>query len=690
MGLTESRVRSLVRLFIFCIHFYSITALANDFSSFELLNGINGGSDIFRTILNEYSNNYQNIAQNEAQRILAQKDLTIVGGLNSIGLSYHRPFTNFNFSISRTLAPDLFDAKRWIVTDMCSIEIDASKFLSKLKNKKIINISDKNLLAYAGIFFKRDYTWIHYAESYESGLTTHFEKLFFPFTKLSKNKISTLDNNEIIFREDKLSSSIGALATAPIYQGISAAIGGYSKFQILSKLEVINYDDIDRPYIQISREKFKSTSIGLSAELQIDLLKILKIKLFGMESSFDRSESYKIYLNIPKLEMLEWAEANPKSNAIDIILTNKDPNISFLSDFIISEEKRSTVKTTHKYNFLLLGATKQAQTEQVEILSSGKLKKFFKHNFEKIKFQEDILSKLFASLIYTLTQTEASAAKLVSETKRITIEYEDELNLIDSRDDLTLADDHSKISLTFNNEFSSKQNKKAQKNLKNKLIHNIEYFSSTNLELQKKIQTSDQLTPFDFQSKFLVNSQGLRYFNSLSVDYVLDNLNAICDQFPKNKFFNFRNLFDHCKNSLSNDYMDYVKDLTHNRVSIKMIDDCEAKSARLYFSPGKKRSFIKQCLMNISIKLNQNLNDIPMWSLKNLVVGLGNNVEDKVYFYNLFGIENVFNTGFINLTLDNSNQFYSSFYAGSFKGFGVIENFKNTNIYRLPASVDFN
>ena len=667
------------------------TVSASDFKSFEILNNISSSNDVFQTILSEYSNQYQHLGELEAKRILNQNSFSIIGGLNSIGLSYQKPFSNFNLTLNRNLAPDLFDSTRWIVTDSFSVEVDATKLLTKLKNDKIINISEKNLLGYAGVIFKRDYTWIHYSNSYESGLTTHFEKLFFPFTKLDKDQITTLENNEIIFREDKLSFSAGALASVPLYHGVSAVAGSYLKYQLLSKLEIINYEsNSESDHIHISQEKSQNVSLGLSAEVQLDLLKILKITLFRTESSFDKTQSLKTYLNIPQSELYEMQASSPAAIELEKILNNKESDVFKLSKFIISEEKRTLIQSQHKYNFLIFGGKKDAQTEQVDIVKDGKVKIYFKHNYEKIKFQEDLISKIFASLIYALTQTEASAAKLISESKKVTVEYESEINLIDTKGDLFIDGDNTRLSLSFLNNFTSKKIKTGESKITSKLMYFVEHMAVIDPEVQRNINSSGIVTPFEYQSRFLVNTDGVRYFNSLSVGTILDNFNALCGEYPKNKFFNFRNLFDHCRVSMSNDYMDYLKDLSHNKVSIKSIDHCESQSMKYIFSPGKRRAFIKQCLMEVSIKESKEYKTIPMWSLKKVVTLLSNNIENKVYFYNLFGAQNVFNVGFLNSNLDNGNQFFTNFQGGNFKGYGVIENYKQNSIYRLPAAVEFN
>jgi hypothetical protein len=102
-------------------------------------------NNLYQQILDEMNLEYEHIGQREAARVLGNSGASVTGGLNSIGFSYKRPFIDFSISADRNLAPDIFDDKRWIVTDKFSIYIDASKVMGNLKNQKIIDISDKNL-----------------------------------------------------------------------------------------------------------------------------------------------------------------------------------------------------------------------------------------------------------------------------------------------------------------------------------------------------------------------------------------------------------------------------------------------------------------------------------------------------------------------------------------------------------------
>jgi hypothetical protein len=268
--------------------------------------------------------------------------MLITGGLNSIGFSYRRPYLDFGISLNRTLAPDLFSSSRWIVTDTFTIHIDASKVLTRLKNEKAIDINEKNLAMFAGIVFERKFTWFHFANSYEEGLTTHFEKLFFPFKGVSLNSIQNLSNEEFITKEDSISINSGAFVSAPVYSGVSVIGGALAKFQKLSKMELTrkSSDFGGADQLMLSFEKSKTIVAGVSLSLQADFLKLLRMTLLSYDFSYKLDSSYKIYTQFSMNEIKEMTNQNPVQNEIQAILKTNEPNLLILAPYIISEEKK--------------------------------------------------------------------------------------------------------------------------------------------------------------------------------------------------------------------------------------------------------------------------------------------------------------------------------------------------------------
>ena len=217
-------------------------------------------SPIYQEILGELKETYQEIGQRQADRIAnGNRDLNLIRDLNTIGLSYQKSFVNFQIYVRRQLAPDLFDDTRWIVNDEFTIEVDASKLLGNLHEMKEIDINATNLGAYAGVTFRRTYKYIHFANSYQSGLTTKLDKLFLSFLKFRQLEFLSLDPYEILKKEDYLSFNAGGVISGPIYGNITGSIGAIAEYERLAKLNIQRVGPDDNPKeneeIRISYEK---------------------------------------------------------------------------------------------------------------------------------------------------------------------------------------------------------------------------------------------------------------------------------------------------------------------------------------------------------------------------------------------------------------------------------------------------
>ncbi len=659
---------------------------ASSLSSLGTQETIDAKADVYQQIAREFNLEYENIGRREALRVLGNNALSVTGGLNSIGLSYKKPFMTFGVSVDRNLAPDLYDAKRWIVTDTMNIDIDASKVLGSLKDSNAIDISEKNLAAFAGVVFKRKFTWIHFANSYEEGLMRDFQKLFLPFNLMSVENVSKLSENEMLFKEDSISIKAGGLVSAPLYTGVSGAAGVLAKFERLSRVEIIG---LPNKNLQITSEKAKIATAGASLSIQADFLKILKMTLLSYDFSYELQSSYKIYLNMSQ-DALKLADVDLK-NEMTSVLKNKEGNLLVLAPYLISEEKRISQTTNHKYNVLLIGGQKSSKTQQIEIAKEGKVKTFFRHNYEKMKYTESALSRLFSSFLFALTNSDLSATKEASDTKKVSIEYDSTKNLMDSKSDLDIGaagSNEQKLSMSFISDFKTQKTSGAGgKKYKERAKFILERFSGVDPLALSMIDNDDLKAPFHVEGKYQVNIEGLRYFNSQNVGDVFDHFNGLCDEYPKSGFINFRNLFDNCRRSLQNDYVDYLKDLSHDKVSSGDIAQCEKRSMRYLFSPSKKRAFIKNCLSEVNLKSKDEWVQVPLWQLKKLTTNIVNNSYSKVHYFNLFGLGNVFFYGSFDASTREGNAFTTSFHEGAFKGLGAVDHYMRVENLRAPSSV---
>lgn len=653
-------------------------------------NPFDGQNNLYEQIFDSLHAEYQHIGKLSAQRVL-NDNLVITGGLNSIGFSYRKPFLDFGLSLNRSVAPDLFSSSRWIVTDTMTVHVDASKVLSRLKNENKIDISEKNLALFAGIVFERKYTWFHFANSYEEGLSTQFDKLFFPFLGVKFSAVKKLGLDEFITKEDSISINAGGFVSVPIYTGVSAIGGALAKFQKISRMEITrkSHDLLSDESLMVSFEKTKSFMTGISLQVQADFFKILKMNLLSYDFNYQLDESYKIYSRFEMDEINEMTAENPVAEEISNIIKTKEPNLVILAPYILSEEKKISEILTHKYNFLLLGGIKEAKTQQIEVTSKGISRNFFRHYYEKIKYTEDFISRLFTSFIFAIFNSDLKSQNLASETKKVTIEYDSERNLLDAKEDINIFHKDSQVlSLKFEGSYHTKKTSGMfGKKYRERAKFLIEAYSGVNPVVTQMIDNKELKAPFDVNGQYQINIEGIRFFNNLSVSEVFDNMNSLCDDKPRTVFFLFRNLFDNCRRSLQNNYIDYLKDLSHEKVTAESINTCERKALKYWYSSSKKRAFIKNCIGDLTYKSSEHWTMVPLWQLKNLSQDLVNNINNKTYYYNLFGIRNVFFHGAFSATTSSNTDFVTYFHEGEFKGLGVVDNYMREQNMRAPASV---
>lgn len=644
--------------------------------------------DLYQQIFNEFNLTYEAIGKTKAESVLLKYGPVVITELNSIGFSYERPFMNFGVRADRNLAPDLFDDKRWIVTDTFTVNIDASKIIGELRDDGSINMSEENFAAFAGIVFKRKFTWVHYANSYEEGLTTHFEKLFLPFNTLKYSNVVKLGSNEMIFKEDSISVKAGGIVSAPLYSGVMGTGGVLAKFEKLNRLEVVSFGDSK---IQISSEKSNIGSLGFNLTIQADFLKILRMTLLSYDLNYELESSYKIYLDINQLELRSLSTDAPVAIGISKLLKNREVDLNVLAPYMMSEEKKISQTIKHKYNFLLLGAQKNSKTQKIEITKDGKVKSFFRHYYEKMKYTEGALSRLFSSLVFAVTNSDISTTQLASDTKKVTIEYDSERNLLESRESLNIQDellDEQKISMTFKSDFrTQKTTGKRGRKFKERAVFILERFSGVDPLALEMIARDYLKAPYHIQGNYQVNIDGIRFFNKQSIDNVFNHFDGLCNEYPKKRFLNFRNLFDNCRKSLQNDYIDYIKDLTHEKISSVGIQNCEKRAGKYFLFPSKKRAFIKNCLSKINLLTEQHWVNIPLWPLKNLSNNIVENSYSKVHFYNLFGVQNVFFFGSFDAVASDGRAFTTNFHEGAFKGLGAVDHYMRIENLRAPSSV---
>ncbi len=641
---------------------------------------------IYKVIEEELQKEYQKIGDREAQALLRDNPLAIVGGLNSVGISYHRPFIDFSYSVDRKLAPDLFDDQRWIVTDTMSLSIDASKLFGRLKNEGKIDISEKNLNAFVGVVFKRSFTYNHIANSYEDGLMKDFEKLFFPHRYFDSEKVLELDPNDYLVREDSLSFHVGGVATIPLTEGASFYGGYLSRYEKLAKTECFVTNEY-MPVLHLSHELSETNSQKFQMGLQAEFLKILKMTLFKYDLEYLGQKKKKLYLDFVGEDFYAMKDDPLKILEFERILQAKSVNITHLLPYVVTEESRESTSMTSKYQFLTRGGVKEAKTEQVQIVAGGILKKFFKHVFVQTTYADSLLSKLVGGIIFKLFDQEIGSQKNREELKKVTVEYEGERDKMLAKEDMDI-ENNDLLSLKMETEVRVKKTSgKLHQFDKNRMAFYIERFSGANPTLAQMVDNEILVGPMALEGKFHIQKNGIKHLNNIPFQEAFSLITGVCEEHPKTSFVDWRNFLHSCEIQMENNYLKYYKDLHHEKYSADMVDECKKKSLKYWFSFSKKRKYLTQCLSGVSKRQSEKLSLIPLYSLRYFLDDLQSKSYSKVDFYNFFGVDNIFFYGSLKAYQHTGEEILTHFNQGKFRSTGAIDHYMRQTNLRAPASV---
>ncbi|ATH07659.1 hypothetical protein BIY24_06785 [Halobacteriovorax marinus] len=646
---------------------------------------------LYRSILNEYSNTYESIGQRQAANVLNDRNISVFGGLNNIGIKYSKDFLDFSIIAGRTVAPDLFSDDKWIVTDEFTIDINASKLLSNLKDQGVVDFSEKQYAAFAGVSFKRTFRSVHFADSYASGLTMHFDKLFLSFQKFTNKEYLNLSEYEFLQKEDFISLKAGAIAGAPIYGPIVGSAGVLASYESLSRVDIQAVHDNEKTSahekLRISMEKTKSASVGISASIGLEFLKLLRMTLLKYDFTYELEDSKKTYLSFYEQDYERLKKDSYYAAQVDRILKFRKSDLYVLKDNIVSLEQRKTEKKESKYSLLFWGGQKEASTQQIEIVKEGSVHRFFKHYFEKIKYKQNIFSRLVSVLVKSLLKLDTVINKDSSDSKKVIVEYSADENLIESKGDVDMKTEE-KVSIGFSHNFftSSTQGrtKKSQKKVALEILNNYSGVDPLAIKLFER----DQIVgPVKINGDYKINRDGLNYLLSFKQSDLKNRYYSMCGAKSKGIFKWFRNLFNNCLHKMNNSSKKFYTEWALNDFTGDLYTYCKNKTKKYrFFKRSRKR---RKCMEEYSYRNNpSDLAQVPLWRLKDIIQTIYLEHKNKTQILSFFGHNNVFYYGNFQAKTSSGSPFVSYFNEGRFDGLGVVDNFRRENNLRSPASLD--
>lgn len=616
-----------------------------------------GLNPVFAKIVKVMGPIYQGVGKSQAQGIILKNEQFNLGSVNHSGFTWQKPMGNFAIYVNRQLAPDLFDDTNWVVTDTLTIHVDATTFLTNMKQNGLIDISTKQLAAFAGIQFKREYRYAHFASSFEEGLQKDYTNLFLSFTNFFGLNFLKMNQYEFMSKKDFLSFSAGAGAHIPIATGASFGAGVMVGYNSLSSVEVQKVGPKDSPRqgenYRISFEKEKGAEVEISAKLQADFFNLLRLTLFSYEYSYSLSESDKIYLSVFDRHMEDLVMGSPAQKQISSIFRMNRPDLHVIQDMVVSSEHRKKQNKNSHFAIFLFGKLKKGQIEQVTIQKDGTEKTFFKSRYESIKYVKGFFSTLLNGLSMFFTNTELFKSYKASRSRDLMLEYEGEREL-SSKDKVQLHEE--KLSFNIEHEFTAKKTEGwLNKKYKKYAEHFTRNFTNLPSNIANEIKSKNLVGPLKIRTTAWINKDGLVAFNNQHSDNVKGQLAKIC-KYEKPKKVKW---WKRVRNA-------FKKKSVKGKI-------CFDKLTKYY---TKYRNELK------------NSGDMSLWKLRSLLIQVNKYSDNKDDLRRLFGHSNVFYNGSVEAYTKNDTKFKSYFKDGVLKSVGVIDDFQRKNeAVRAPASI---
>ena len=650
-----------------------------NFLSFD--NDLFETSPLYREILSYLNEHEEEIKKRQLGHISNGKNFDLWGGLNHVGLNFSKNFGNFSIVLKREVAPDLFDDERWIITDTFDVVIDISQTLKDLKSHEVIEISEKNLAAFVGLNFIRSFKHIHFAHSYEEGLTLNLNKLFMNIKNFQGVETLNIEAGEILERSDSFLLTTGAFGNLPLASGLSLSAGLLGKRQILSRLLIHGVLEDEKSFaneqVRISYEKSNKNKLSLSARLIADLFKVFQVTLFKYDFEYQFTDSKVLHLSLSDSDVYEIQEDIELFNEFKKLLGQKRISTQIFRPFVVSEERRREELKKMKYQVLVYGGHKDVSTEHIQISNGNKTKAFFRHNFIKEKFREGVFNHFFKILAKSFLRVETILKKVVKESNGVRLDYQNERNLLKSKGDLNLNAQEPNLSINFKKEYSAQ---KLSKRERSKVVELIDDFSGADPLLANNILKGHIKSNINFYSNFSMGHDAMIFFHDLSIKEVHRIINDACKVSRRGLVGFFDRLLRKCERGLKEKYDLYTTEWSTNDYTYNTYQECKnifEKNNRgriknwLY-----KRKFIKSCIRRKSQKSkNQKEKEIPLWRLTKFFQEIQKRIPSKVYYYRLFGLRNVHVSGHFEGMDRKGHVLFHHFDEGNFKGDSIVTNY---------------
>lgn len=612
-------------------------------------------SPLYDEIRRHLEGAYRDIGMNEVANINRLNQQFNLGLANYSGFSWQKPFGVVQVYADRQVTPNLF-GDNWLIQDAFTFEIEASTFLEKLNEAGLTEMKSTEIQAFAGITFRRVYTYYHYADSYQNGLGADYSKLFMLFMKFNQPGMEVMGHEDIMKREDTWTASTGGIIATPPLYNVSFSAGALAQFdfQQMTSVQAHQSKDLNAERFKVGVMSKKTSNAGVSLELQLDFFKLLKLSLLRYDLNYQYASGKEFTLGF---NTLQWEQIKSEKETISELksILKGFGSVKELEPYVVRLDESSSQSLDQRGSILIWGKLQKSKTEQVRVIKDNNVRVFFKNYSQNVKVVQNFLSRIFSAIIYKLLKLPVGATNAAIYSRQLAMEYEaTHPQATDPK--IMRIDNSEQFSFVLTQYYNAARTDRwIDRRFKNDVIWFVDNFTSLPKDYKISIRQEQLKGPMMIDSNLRVEKAGLHFLLSTPENNVFGELANVCGSKRKNDWMKERERAEMLDERLSG-REGCVKDLGLKFLAFKQ----DYYANHLKPSLAKFKAFITKYY-----KQSQGLTSLIA----------------------LFGAENTFIHGRLQAKTGLGSDFSTTFSSGQFRGLGVIDNFKRSTGSRMPANI---
>lgn len=517
-------------------------------------------------MVNEYfQKNFIQIKEDQAEKFSLINKSYNLGIHNFSGIKWQKPFGGIYVDLRRNIAPDLL-SEDWIINDQLTFHIDAKTYLGHLNESGLIDITQNQLLAFAGLTFQRVYHYTHKVSQNHSISQSYFEnldKLFFSFNRFHSQGFLHLQPEERIARSDSLNLYAGAGGHIPLYHGLSFQGAFLAEKKSIKTLAIAR----DNQSFFMDYQNSSESQIHFKAGIEGDFLKIIYLTLFSLDYSRIHQKSTKVSYKIDNQDLPLVAGAI--ENFIDQPLSSTSKELRpFVSTQSFSQKYDSHLGATA----LFWDFEREQSLEHIEIVKDHTEKKFLKFKATQNKVSKSIFETLINGVTKSLVGKELLSNMRAFERESVTLEY---THINEQSLDINKAyvEQSSDLKIVFSKKiFVNNLAKRMNQNYFLKILRLMDRMSTLHVSAYKLLAQKKVKENIEFNAHIELSSEALDYFNSSHRDYIAFVVQDICQNYAQMK--KRSQLQSQCQKKFMKHYTQYSRTLSQQAIiQLKYLKD---------------------------------------------------------------------------------------------------------------------